>query len=131
MGILNFLSGIVKPITDLIEGITTTDEERDKLKNELTKIENEFMSKALEYEGLLLESQSKIIQAEAAGQSWLQRSWRPITMLTFLLLVICDSFGLLSFRLNDEAWMLLKIGIGGYVIGRTGEKIVDKFRGKQ
>lgn len=131
MGILNFLSGIVKPITDLIDGITTTDEERDKLKNELTKIENEFMSKALEYEGLLLESQSKIIQAEAAGQSWLQRSWRPITMLTFLLLVICDSFGLLSFRLNDEAWMLLKIGIGGYVIGRTGEKIVDKFRGKQ
>ncbi|MBU2492677.1 MAG: holin family protein [Bacteroidetes bacterium] len=128
MSILNFLSGIVKPVTDLIDNITTTDEERERLKNELTKIENEFLGKALEYEGKLLESQSKIIEAEAKGHSWLQRNWRPITMLTFLALVICDSFGLLSFRLNDEAWTLLQFGIGGYVVGRTGEKIVDKIR---
>ena len=48
MGVLNFLGGIVKPITDLIDNITTTDEERGKLKNDpskrcragLTKIEN-------------------------------------------------------------------------------------------
>jgi len=60
----------------------------------------------------------------------MQRNWRPITMLTFLVLVVCDSFGLLKFRLSNEAWTLLQIGLGGYVIGRTGEKIVDKIQSK-
>lgn len=99
-----------------------------KLQNELTKIENEFLSKALEYETKLLDAQGRIVEAEAKGQSWLQRNWRPITMLTFLILVVCDSFGLLAFRLSNEAWLLLQIGLGGYVVGRTGEKIVDKIR---
>ena len=128
MGVLDFLSGIVKPIADLIDNLTTTDEERGKLKNELTKIENEFLGKALEYEAKLLDSQSRIVESEAKGQSWLQRNWRPITMLTFLILVVCDSFGWLAFRLSGEAWTLLQIGLGGYVVGRTGEKIVEKIR---
>jgi hypothetical protein len=46
-------------------------------------------------------------------------------MLTFLLLVVMDSFDLLAFRLTDEAWMLLQIGLGGDVIGRFAEKIAD------
>jgi len=128
MGVLDFLSGIVKPITDLIDNLTTTDEERGKLKNEMTKIENEFLGKTLEYEAKLLGSQSRIVEAEAKGQSWLQRNWRPITMLTFLILVVCDSFGWLAFRLSNEAWTLLQIGLGGYVVGRTGEKIVEKIK---
>jgi len=128
MGMLDFLSGIVKPITDLIDNLTTTDEERGKLKNELTKIENEFLGKTLEYESKLLDSQSRVVEAEAKGQSWLQRNWRPITMLTFLILVVCDCFGFLKFRLSNEAWLLLQIGLGGYVVGRSGEKIVEKIR---
>ena len=92
------------------------------LQNELTKIENEFLSKALEYETKLLDAQGKIVEAEAKGQSWLQRNWRPITMLTFLILFVCDSFGWLAFRLSNEAWTLLQIGLGGYVVGRTGRE---------
>ena len=80
MGVLDFLSGIVKPITDLIDNLSTSDEERGKLQNELTKIENEFLAKALEYKSKLLDSQGRIVEAEAKGQSWLQRNWRPITM---------------------------------------------------
>jgi len=77
----------------------------------------------LEYEKTLLSKQAQIITAEAQGNSWLQRSWRPITMLTFLVLVCLDAFGWLAFRLSDQAWVLLQIGLGGYVIGRSGEKI--------
>ncbi len=128
MGILNFLSGIVKPITELIDNLSTSDEERGKLEIELTRIENLFLQKALEYEAKLLDAQGRIIEAEAKGQSWLQRNWRPVTMLTFLILVVCDSFGWLAFRLSAEAWTLLQIGLGGYVVGRTGEKIVEKIR---
>ena len=39
-------------------------------------------------------------------------------MITFLILVSLDSFGVLAFRLNRQAWTLLQIGIGGYVVGR-------------
>ncbi len=128
MGVLDFLSGVVRPIADLIDNLSTSDEERGKLQIELTKIENKFLGKALEYESKLLNSQSRVVEAEAKGQSWLQRNWRPITMLTFLILVVCDSFGILAFRLSNEAWTLLQIGLGGYVVGRTGEKIVEKIR---
>ena len=128
MGVLDFLSGVVRPIADLIDNLSTSDEERGKLQIELTKIENKFLGKALEYESKLLNSQSRVVEAEAKGQSWLQRNWRPITMLTFLILVVCDSFGILAFRLSNEAWVLLQIGLGGYVVGRTGEKIVEKIK---
>jgi hypothetical protein len=49
-------------------------------------------------------------------------------MITFLFLVVMDSFGLLSFRLSSEAWLLLQIGLGGYVVGRSGEKIVERMK---
>ena len=130
MGVLDFLSGIVKPITDLIDNLSTSDEERGKLQNELTKIENEFLGKALEYESKLLDSQSRVVEAEAKGQSWLQRNWRPITMLTFLILVVCDSFGWLAFRLSNEApqkardklWTLLQIGLCGYPPNKMADR---------
>ena len=79
----------------------------------------------MEYESKLLDAQGRIV--EAKGQSWIQRNWRPITMFTFLVLVVCDSFGFLKSRLKNEAWLLLQIGIDGYVVGRTGEKIVDRI----
>ena len=45
-------------------------------------------------------------------------------MLTSLILVVCDSFDLLAFRLADEAWVLLQIELSEYVVGRSAEKIV-------
>ncbi len=128
MGIFDFLGSIVKPITDLIDNLTTTDEEKGILKNELVKLQNNVTVKVIEFQSKLLDSQTRLIEAEAKGQSWLQRNWRPITMLVFLFLVVFDSFGLLKFRLSGEAWLLLQIGLGGYVVGRSGEKIVEKMK---
>ena len=82
----------------------------------------------LDYEAQLMQMKSSIIVAEAQGQSWIQRSWRPITMLTFLFLVVADAFGQLPFRLAGEAWTLLQLGLGGYVIGRSGEKLAQTLK---
>lgn len=125
--ILSFISSIFKPAVDLIDELHTSDEERGALRNQFITIQNQFAGKVLEYETKLMESRVSIITAEAGGASWLQRSWRPITMLTFLVLVVCDSFGLLKFRLADQAWTLLKIGLGGYVVGRSAEKIAPSI----
>ena len=48
-------------------------------------------------------------------------------MLTFLGLVIADTFGFTTFRLASEAWSLLQLGLGGYVVGRSAEKIIPKI----
>lgn len=125
--IWSFLKAAISPVTNLIDEIHTSDEERDKLRNELAKIESQVGLKLLDYERQLLDAQSNIILAEASGGSWLQKSWRPITMLTFLILVVADSFGWLANPLAREAWTLLQIGLGGYVIGRSAEKITPKL----
>ena len=128
MNILSFIGGIFKPATDLINNMHTSTEEKLTLKNKLTVIENTMTAKVIDYETKLLAAKTSIITAEATGESWMQRNWRPITMLTFLALVVCDSFGWLVNPLADEAWVLLQLGLGGYVVGRSGEKIIGKLK---
>lgn len=123
MGIWAFISGLVSPIADLLGKVVTKEEDLLRVETEIAKIKNEMASKLLDYETKLLDAQSKIIVSEAQGTSWLQRSWRPITMMTFLVLVVADAFGLTQFRLAPQAWTLLQIGLGGYVIGRSAEKV--------
>jgi hypothetical protein len=88
----------------------------------------ELLGKTLDITTKLIEVQSNAIVAEAQGQSWLQRTWRPITMICFLVLVILDSFGWLPNPLAPQAWTLLSIGLGGYVVGRSAEKVVDRLK---
>lgn len=121
--LLNFFGEAIKPIAGLVDKMHTSDEERLVLQTKLQQLQMTMTAKLLDHEKAVLTQQAAIIKAEAQGGSWLQRNWRPITMLTFLVLVVCDQFGLLTFRLADEAWTLLQVGIGGYVVGRSAEKI--------
>jgi len=133
MGIFNFIGSIISPVKDLVDEFYTSDEEKAEASLKIRQLEHSLTSKLLEYETKLMESKASIINSEAQGQSWLQRNWRPITMLTFLVLIVMDSFDLLAFRLAGEAWELLKLGIGGYIIGRSAEKAlpvtVEKLSG--
>jgi hypothetical protein len=128
MNILSFIGGIFKPAAELIDNMHTSTEEKLTLKNKLTVIENTMTAKVIDYETKLLAAKTSIITAEATGESWMQRNWRPITMLTFLGLVVCDSFGWLANPLAGEAWTLLQIGLGGYVTSRGVEKVVSKLK---
>jgi hypothetical protein len=128
MDILSFIGGIFKPAAELIDNMHTSTEEKLTLKNKLTLIENTMTAKVIDYETKLLAAKTSIITAEATGESWMQRNWRPITMLTFLGLVVCDSFGWLANPLAGEAWTLLQIGLGGYVTSRGVEKVVSKLK---
>ena len=128
-GIFDIISSIFAPAAKFVDNVHTSDEERLTLHAHLKAIEAgvdgkiiDLQAKVLEYEVKVLDAQSSVIRAEALGQSWIQRNWRPITMLTFLALVVLDSFDLLATRLVGSAWTLLEIGLGGYVIGRSLEK---------
>lgn len=125
--LLNTISRTMDPLAKLIDSVHTSQEERLEAKRKLFAMQSEVFGELMTYEQKLAESRAAIIQAEATGQSWLQRNWRPVTMLTFLVLVVCDAFGWLPFRLADEAWTLLQVGMGGYVVGRSVEKIAPKL----
>ena len=90
------------------------------------------MFKVLQEQQLELQKlQTEIVLAEANG-NWLQRSWRPILMLAFGFIVIyvkfvAPLFGLRIPPLENEFWNLLQLGIGGYVVGRSAEKIAGNI----
>ena len=85
----------------------------------------------------LLEAQSSIVLAEVKGQ-WLQRNWRPMLMLIFMA-IIANNYILFPYlslftekavmlELPDFMWQTIKIGIGGYVGGRSVEKVVKVWK---
>ena len=82
-----------------------------------------------------LEAAAKIIVAEAQGDSWLQRNWRPLLMVLFGTIVannyvVVPLFGTPAADIPPDMWDLLKLGVGGYVIGRSAEKGVKAWNDK-
>lgn len=80
-----------------------------------------------------LKTRMQAIVAEAQSESWLARNWRPITMLSFVAIIVNNwvlypylkTFGLDVVYLDVpvNVWEIIELGLGGYVIGRSGEKI--------
>lgn len=78
-------------------------------------------------------AQAQIVQSEAQSQNWLASSWRPITMLTFVVLIVARWFGWAAPNLSEaeyiKLWDIVQLGLGGYVIGRSVEKIIPSVAG--
>ena len=123
MNWFSLVGSIFKPAADLIDNLHTSEEEKLEIKQKMFEIQTQAFMKAEEYESQLLDAKKTIITAEVQSQSWIASNWRPVTMLTFLVLVVPDSFGLLVTPLAPEAWLLLQLGLGGYVVGRSAEKV--------
>ena len=88
-----------------------------------------------------IEGAAAIIQAEANSEHWLTANWRPLTMLTFVV-IIANNYILYPYlslfwidapnlELPPDMWALLKIGLGGYTVGRSGEKIAKALANKE
>ena len=75
-----------------------------------------------------LSAQASIVEAEAKSENWLTSSWRPITMLVFTALIVARWFGWAAPNLSPEEyiklWDIVELGLGGYVIGRSAEKVI-------
>jgi len=77
-----------------------------------------------------LEAQAQIVNTEAASKHWLAANWRPITMLVFVGLIVARWFGWAAPNLSEaeylKLWTIVELGLGGYVIGRSAEKLIPK-----
>jgi hypothetical protein len=129
--IFEVIAGIFKPATDLIDALHTSEEEKMQAKSAMMAVQLEAANKFMDYEKSIIEAQSKVIMAEAGGESWLQRNWRPVTMFTFLGLVVSFWMGYVPENVTEamvtEVFGLIKLGLGGYVIGRSAEKIIPSI----
>ena len=100
-------------------------------KGEADKIKQDIQQRIIAGELKELEGAAKIIQTEAQG-GFLQRNWRPIMMLVFAGLMVAHWFGLTAPNIPESVQNsllnIIMIGIGGYTVGRSGEKIADKFK---
>jgi hypothetical protein len=139
--ILAAIPVIGKVLTGVLDLIGETVEDKDeaaKLKAAMIQV---FQNADLTKFTTLVKAQASIILAEATGGSWLQRNWRPLLMLIFMVIItnnyiffpyaslFTDKVTVLE--LPDFMWQILKIGVGGYIVGRSGEKIVNMWKGKE
>lgn len=74
-----------------------------------------------------MSAKAEIVKTEAASSHWLAANWRPLVMLTFAGLIVARWFGWAAPNLSEgeylKLWSIVEFGLGGYVVGRSVEKI--------
>lgn len=129
--LVGLLGSLLPSLFGVISEVVEDKDKRNKLHADLEKL-------LREYETTALKGQIEIIVAEAKGDSWIQKSWRPILMLTIVGIVAnnnliapwANAFGLNLpiLPLDPELYTLMTVGVGGYIVGRTGEKAVKAWK---
>jgi hypothetical protein len=129
-GAMNLFGSLINAIDDW----HTSDEEKLIAKGQIYGIQAQTLKNILDFESERLNAQRDIIVAEAKGESWLQRNWRPLSMMVFVIIIAnnfifvpyAKSFGMDVPMLDipEGMWTLLTVGIGGYIGGRTVEKVL-------
>lgn len=113
---------ILAPVLGKIVGNLFPDPE------ERAKAEAETFKQLLSHQAEIESAAAKIIQTEAASSHWLAANWRPLTMLIFVGLITARWFGWAAPNLSEgeysKLWDIVEFGLGGYVVGRSAEKIV-------
>lgn len=121
---MSFLNGLGDKILGVLNDKIPNVENKMEIKNALVENVGDLYIK-------MIETKAEVVKLEAGGNS-LQRNWRPVIMLAFGFIVmyskfIAPAFGLPNTELEPDFWSLLNLGIGGYVVGRSGEKIVSSI----
>tara|TARA_R110002167_G_scaffold365727_1_gene591186 strand:- start:17748 stop:18155 length:408 start_codon:yes stop_codon:yes gene_type:complete len=105
------------------------------------EIERETKLALLEHTDSLERVRGEIILAEAKSENWITSAWRPLLMMVAICIIAVNylvfpiiAIGYPSIMENvlelpEQLWNLLTLGVGGYIVGRSGEKAIDKWKG--
>jgi hypothetical protein len=87
-----------------------------------------------------IKAAASIVEAEAKS-GWFSASWRPLLMYVLIFILVWNYIigpvikmvlgTVITFELPGDVWTLLQIGLGGYVVGRSGESIARTLANKQ
>lgn len=103
------------------------------------KIVGKIQLKSLEIDGKRIAAQQSILMRELEG-SWIQRSWRPVAMFVFIglliyqviIVTVINAFWPDTIKpdaqLTLEIIAVIKWGLSGYIVARSGEKIAKTWQ---
>lgn len=118
------LPTVISTIGDVIKRVFPDPEQAQKMQTEITMA---ILANSAEIEKVA----GEIIKTEAASEHWLAANWRPLLMLTFGGLIVARWFGFAAPNLSEaeyiKLWDIVELGIGGYVIGRSAEKVIPSL----
>ncbi|MEG3078494.1 3TM-type holin [Halomonas sp. 5021] len=125
------LGAITGPLFGVIDKAVTDRDEANRLKQQI-------QSQLIDSKDSVVKAQMEIILAEAQGESWAQRNWRPVLMLVIVAIIANNyllapylgaMFGVgLMLDLPEPLWNLMTLGVGGYVGARTADKGINAWR---
>jgi hypothetical protein len=86
-----------------------------------------------------LKASARIVEAEAKA-GWFASSWRPLLMYILIGILVLNYIispiilalfsKKIGIELPSDVWTCLNIGLGGYVVGRSGESIARTLASK-
>ena len=121
----------IEPITAGIELVTKIIDKVIPDKGAADKAKFELLNMAANNELKILAEQHSTIRQEAASTHWMAANWRPLTMLTFVGLIVARWFGYAAPELCEaeylKLWDIVELGLSGYVIGRSVEKVLPQM----
>lgn len=131
---LNPVTSIVTAASGILDKFIPSADDKAKAQLALAQLQAEEILKLAELDATNAQTQAGVITAEAKSESWLTRNWRPITMMVFVFIIAFNYIVAPLFHLNAlpipvDMWDLLKLGIGGYVLGRSAEKLAPSIAG--
>lgn len=121
---MSFLS-FIPLIGNIIDKVFPDTEKSNQMKLELMK---QIQEGDLEE----IKGRFDVISSEGSSVHWLAATWRPVTMMVFLGMIVSWWFGYIPPNATEgtvlELFSLLKIGLGGYVVGRSAEKVAKIWK---
>lgn len=129
------LASLIEPITGLASKFIQDKDKAAEFAHDVTTLAEKNVHQIIMAE---IKAATAVIVAEAKSEHKLTAQWRPITMLVFVAIIFnnhllypymslfWDSAPLLP--VPDQLWDLLKIGLGGYVVGRSVEKAAKVWK---
>tara|TARA_R110000787_G_C13222885_1_gene426374 strand:- start:56 stop:457 length:402 start_codon:yes stop_codon:yes gene_type:complete len=117
--------GVIKEVGDVINKLTTTDEEKLLIKKQVQEIMNKANAKA---EGQI----TKRWESDMKSDSWLSKNTRPMALIFLSIMAIAfiwvDSHHEISFTVEQEWIGLLKQLLTTVYIAYFGSRGVEKFK---
>lgn len=125
------VSSVLETVSNVVSGtVGKFIEDKDKAKELETALTAQLTTSVVELLGREVDAQKSVIVAEAQGESWLQRNWRPIIMMALSTMVCIYWMGWTHQELDQPVILkildIVQIGLGGYIGGRTAEKLADR-----
>ena len=122
---LGAIAPLAKILFSTIEKCVPDKDLQEKLKAQLNQ---QLLQSSTEE----LKAAASIVEAEAKA-GWFTASWRPLLMYVLIFILVWNYIlgpvikiftgTIITFELPGDVWTLLQIGLGGYVVGRSGESI--------